>query len=79
VSSCTRVSLSASVTTATIAANTHRHGGQPREWDQAALINRQLGSARNLAAVSRLLQLYPVSHVHIERKALPHLAGPEQR
>jgi hypothetical protein len=44
---------------------------------QVALINRPLGRARNLAVGSRLLQL-PVSHVHVRRRALSYLAGPEQ-
>jgi hypothetical protein len=44
---------------------------------QVAVINRPPGSARNLAAGSRTLQLSPISHVHIGRRASSHLAGPE--
>jgi hypothetical protein len=77
VSFCLKVSLSASATNTVVAAREHRQGGQLEKLHQVALVNRPLGRARNLAAGSRLLQL-PVSHVHIGRRALSYLAGPEQ-
>jgi hypothetical protein len=77
VSLCLKVSLSASATKTAVAARVHRQVASLGKLHQVALINRSQGSTWNLTAGSRLLQL-PVSHVHIGRRALSYLAGPEQ-
>jgi hypothetical protein len=77
VSSSPKVNLSALATKMMVAARAGKVASL-RKLHHMALINRPLGSARNLETGSRLLQLSPVSHVHIGRRASSHLAGPSR-